>query len=792
MMVRCAPGCVVSVDSDKTWSGATSPDRRRKFAVGGILQAERPQWFLWMPVLIATGVAVYFSLAKEPALVVAGAVLAGATVLAVVSVQSKWSAVGLGAICVAAGFALATLRTQHVAAPVIEKRANYVLISGWVETASLISGAQKIVLRVHGVDDWGADRLPYRVRLSVFGADNPIRAGDAVSMRARLLPLPGPVRPGGFDFARRNWFLRIGGTGQAFGAPEPAELGEPPLGIVLRRHIQSWRVAIMERLDKAMSGEAAGFAIAVTTGERGRLPGAVVDSLRASGLAHLLAISGLHMALVATSLFAMVRAFLALFPALALAYPIKKWAAVVALLGACIYLALSGASISTQRAFIMLAIMFGAILLDRPAISIRNVAIAALIILAMRPESALDVSFQMSFLTVTVLVSFYENQRDRWADMTGSGYASTPRQRALRRGLLYCAGVITTTMLATVATAPIAAFQFNQIAVYGVLGNLVAVPLMSLVIMPLALASLLLMPFGAEGMVTWALDGSIGWLQDWAALVSQLPGARGYVGSVSEWASLTVVAGLLWLCLWRTRWRVLGFALLICGLGLTALRDRPDVLIDRLAKVVAVRGPEGTLALTSTRAGRYVSERWLLADGDGASLRDAAARDHMKCDGAACSAVMAGGGRVAVVFDAEALWDECRIADIVVSRIPVGSGCRRPRAVIDWWDVYSSGAHAVYSVEDRLTIRRADEERGDRPWVLRRAGPVERDADRTAGVAMADDEEDGAPCDADDEPVVDDLPVRRDDTGPDRLANALERIAYRLQEMGNWLIGFLR
>ncbi|MBL4758173.1 MAG: ComEC/Rec2 family competence protein, partial [Rhizobiales bacterium] len=144
------------------------------------------------------------------------------------------------------------------------------------------------------------------------------------------------------------------------------------------------------------------------TGDRSFISRNHVEMLRASGLAHVLAISGLHMTLVTGALFAGLRALLAFIPGIALRYPIKKIAAFAALFAGAFYLALSGANVATQRAFIMVGIMLVAILLERPAISLRNVALAALFVILWRPESVVTASFQMSFAAVTALIAAYE------------------------------------------------------------------------------------------------------------------------------------------------------------------------------------------------------------------------------------------------------------------------------------------------------------------------------------------------------------------------------------------------
>ena len=322
--------------------------------------------------------------------------------------------------------------------------------------------------------------------------------GSAVEVRLRLRRVPEPVMPGGFDFSRKAYFAGLGAVGFSLSpAQQLNEAPKPPFDIRLRAKIDGLRHEIERRILEATPGERGAIVIALITGERGRIPEETVQALRNSGLAHMLAISGLHMALMAGSLFWLLRAGAAAFPALALQYPIKKWAAVLALLGGGFYLAISGGSIATQRAFLMMGIVFTAILLDRPALTLRNVAIAACVILALFPESLLEVSFQMSFAAVTALVAVYERTSKR--DKPSAGNHSF-WGRAARKAVWYVGGIALTTLVAGIAVAPFAAFHFHKLAQYSLIANLAAMPPFGLVVMPAALVALLTMPFGLEAL----------------------------------------------------------------------------------------------------------------------------------------------------------------------------------------------------------------------------------------------------------------------------------------------------
>ena len=282
------------------------------------------------------------------------------------------------------------------------------------------------------------------------------------------------------------------------------------------------------------------------------------EAMRASGLGHILSISGLHMALVAGSVFWLIRALLALSPALALDYPIKKWAAAGALVVATFYLGISGAEVATVRSYVMLAIMLVAVMLDRRALTLRNVALAALVILVFSPESLLSISFQMSFAATVALIATYEAlsaRADRkldLADATGSDAGSAAHGR--RSSTLFL-----TSLVAGLATAPFGAFYFQRVAPLTIVANMAVAPAVGFVVMPMALLSVVAHAVRPRGAAA-----------DRHAMGSRVDGRgrrddRGVVGRRGAASARcrrcrcsSSSPGFLWLALWRERWRLAG------------------------------------------------------------------------------------------------------------------------------------------------------------------------------------------------------------------------------------------
>ncbi|MGV1014303.1 MAG: ComEC/Rec2 family competence protein [Methyloceanibacter sp.] len=735
--------------SDDGWSGDGPVRSRGGLLASGLaacrraLEAESDRWFLWLPVLFAGGILTYFALADEP-----DPRVGMALVLAAIGLCLTFRAAPLGLVLAGAclafafGFATAKLRTEMARAPVLTQELRYVQVTGWVEAYEVRDNNRaRIGLRVISVSDLAPERRPYRLRVTLpakSGTD--FKTGEAVRFRATLRPLPEPVEPGAFDFARRAWFARLGGTGYATSKIEPlVDTRGPPWDLAAWARIDALRDKINTRIRAVLPGETGEIAAALITGARGGISEEVNQAMRDSGLFHILSISGLHMAIMAGTVFWLVRALLALVPSLALRFPIKKWAAAVALMAATFYLLLSGASVPTVRSWIMMSIVLVAVMLDRPAITMRNVALAALIILIVAPESLFDPSFEMSFAAVVALVALYEWMSKR--EWGGLGDVSLV-WRSLRKGWVLLLVAALTTLAASTAIAPFAVYHFHRMAHYSLVANLIAGPLVSLLIMPMALISMIAMPFGLEAWPLKTMGVGIELMVATGIWVASWPGAVSVVPQISGTALVLMVLGGLWLCLWQTRARAFGLVVIALGLALAPPGTRPDVLVERNGETVAVRSETGGLAFPPATAASYSVDNWLLADGDDRKADDAAVDGTFRCDLLGCIGTVKG-KRVALIRHPGALEEDCRRADIVVAPFTVGKKCRAARVIVDRRMLRTHGAHALYL--DGLSIRTVTvaAARGRRPWVPERDIAPPPEALSTPGTAYArdDDEE---------------------------------------------------
>ncbi|MEX0349578.1 MAG: ComEC/Rec2 family competence protein [Paracoccaceae bacterium] len=628
------------------------------------LLSQRGYLFPWAPVCMAAGIGPYFLLPQDPgrALCLTVAVLVLSGVWVALRYPGAWTPLGAALALAGIGFLLSGYRAHQVAGPVLDWHYYGPVEGRVVGLDRSASDAPRVTLDRVRLLRVARDETPRRVRMSLHGdAVAHLLPGQRVMTTGHLSPPQGPVEPGGFDFRRHAWFKSIGAVGYT---RVPVLTVAPPELRGLGMWIFALRMAVSDHIRQVLPGDVGGFAAAVTTGDRSGVSLATLDALRASNLAHLLAISGLHMGLLTGFAFAALRFGLCLIPPLALRWPVKKLAAIGALLAAAIYLALSGGNVATERAFIMVSVMLCAVLVDRRAISLRAVAMAALIVLALRPESLLSPGFQMSFAATTALVAIF-------------GALGGWEVPILPRWMKLVAGVFLSSAVAGLATAPVAAAHFNAIAHYGLPANLLSVPLMGLLVIPSAVLALLLSPFGLSWVGLNLMGLGLTWILGVAHYVAGLDGARGFVVSPDPLVLPLLSLGALFVILWQGRLRWLGCAPVLCAFGIWAGAERPQVLIADSGKLVGVMTETGR-ALSRAKGSGFVAKVWLENDGDGKDQTVAATR---WAAGESSVPVMPFGSwkivHVAGKRAARAL-TKCATDQIIVTAVPLDllGGCR--------------------------------------------------------------------------------------------------------------------
>jgi competence protein ComEC len=664
----------------------------------------------WLPVAFGAGIALYFSADREP---VWWATVTAALAAVALAVAARRHPVGfpvaLGLAAIATGFAVVTLQTARLAHPTLQISTWSAHVTGYVESREERDRSDRIVIDVGSFDAPRVSEKPERVRVSVRKGTAP-DVGTFVALKAHLSPPLPPLRPGGYDFARDMYFQRIGASGYVLGkiitSPPP---DSPGLWLRYAMVIDGMRESINQRIHTVLPGDRGSIASALITGKRNAISQPVKQAFYISSLAHVLAISGFHMAVVAGIVFFCVRAGLALVPSLALQRPIKKWAASAALLAAGFYLLMSGSSVSTQRSFIMIAIVLIGVMADRQAITFRTISVAAFVVLSIAPQSVLHPSFQMSFSATLALIAgfqyglFGHGQTDR-----GLG------QRAALWGLREIAGLILASVVAGLATEPYAAYHFHRVAPYGVIANLLAMPVVSTVVMPMGLIGVLTMPFGLD-VVFWHLMGAgIDWMVAVVLWVAALPGAVGHMAAFGPGPLLLSTLGLLLLCLLRSPLRWSGAAVAIAATVWALNVPRPDVLIGADGELAAVRGADGRLMVLHAGRDTYALNDWLAADGDGRDAKDKSLNAGVRCDDIGCTARLADGRVVAFAASAEAFDEDCARTAVEISPHDAPLSCKA--LLIDRPVWRAQGATALYATKHGFDIRVAHPAGTDRPW----------------------------------------------------------------------------
>jgi competence protein ComEC len=682
-------------------------------------RADAARRVLFLPALLGIGVGVYFALPFEPSRAMAVAALV--PIVPWLFLRQAFGApqltAALGALAaIGVGFALVVVRAQLNDVDVLARETRTVTIVGRVRDLEPTDrGRTRILLAVHSIEPKLREVQPKHIRISVGKAPANLLPGDWVRLRGTLRPLPAPVAPGSFDFGRKLWFDGIGAVGFSLGsaarvsAPRPDTNGESISALV-----QSFRHAVSDRIRAAMSERAGPIGAAFLTGERGLISAEDNQAMRDSSLFHLLSISGLHMVLAGFGFFAVLRLIAALIPPIALNFPVKKWAAAAALVASFAYLVLSGASVPTQRSFVMIAIALIAIIFDRAALNMRVVAIAAFAILILTPESWIDPSFQMSFVAVVALIGAYE-----WWNAHHIPDAEPPGlfMRALR--MIGAAAV--TSLIAGLATAPFAAFHFNRFADYGVAANVLVMPIVSFVIMPAGVLALVLMPLGLEWLPLAIMDKGIEAMLAVAHWVAGWPGSTQAVAAWPLSALAFVVAGGLWTAIWLSSWRWFGIVPILVGLLIPLTATLPDVIVSGDADNVAVRDGEGLLHLLSSRRGRFDAEMWLRRDGDSREISEVknAEAGGFVCDTIGCIAHIQGraGKLILVAQTVEAIAEDCaRATIVVVTSRGWTHPCAEPQLIVTPKLLAREGAIEARLTRNRIEWTSVARERGDRPW----------------------------------------------------------------------------
>jgi competence protein ComEC len=675
------------------------------------LDTERERLALFLPVFMGAGVLAYYTMRFEPASWAGAAVALPMIALAVLLANLRWLIAPVAAA--ALGFSAAQFATAR--APPIEADlpTHATIVTGIIRSVEALPEGRRITIQPATIDAAVQPlRRSVRIRLQKKD-DGDLSSGDSVRIRALIRPPPSPSYPGAWDLQRDDFYAGLGASGYALGKTERTERSVPSAPM---RFVQWLREAIARRVVAVIPGAAGAVSVTLLTGASMAIPEADHAAFRDAGLAHLLAVAGLHIGIVMGFALALSRFAFALNEHASLFWPTKKLSAACALAVGAAYMVLTGMHLPIIRSFLMACLFTVAVLADRRPLSLRGLALAAVALMLISPQDVPDVSFQMSFSAVLALIAGYEALRPWLRRLHGASWH--------RRFVSHLAALALTSTLAGSASAPYGAYHFGHVQVYFVLANMIAVPLTAMWVMPAGLIALLLMPLHLEVLALvpmgWGAQAIV-WV---ARATAALPEATFRVPHIPAWGLCLFSAGLAWLGLWRTRRRLLGVVVMLVGLASPLLDHPPDLLVSGDGRLIAVRTGQGAFLQQMSGGSKFTRDAWaqywavtsfqpMPSDAPAPAPPGA-----VTCQNEACllrpyddrpGAMLARGTRHP---------DFCAQVSITISAEPARGLCPRPwPQLVDRFTVWRNGSTAIWLDRNGARVVTDRSERGDRPWV---------------------------------------------------------------------------
>lgn len=635
--------------------------------------------FLFVPVFLAGGAFIYYLLPVEPYLAVLLAMAVIGALLVLVSRSRPLLNICLWMVFVLiVGVAAACFETWRAQTAMLGSEISTRLTARVVRSELQESGRTRLILDVIKTERPQLRYAPERVRVTARAVPDNLQPGDVVVGAVRLMPPSGPVRPQSYDFSFRSYFDGIGAIGFFLSNPELAPAASADYFERASAWVENVRQLIAARVEQKITGAEGAIAAALITGIRAGIPEEINEALRVVGLYHVISISGLHMALVGGTLMISLRCIFALSPSFSMRWPVKKYAAGIALVATALYLLMSGADVAAQRSFIMLAVMLIAVMFDRAALTMRNLAISAIIILLWAPHEIVGPSFQMSFAATAALVAAYDGwtrYKHRNVKKSPIGSQRSLAGKAFTAGAKYTAGMSMTSIIAGIATALFTAWHFQQVSTLGLVANLAAMPFVSIMVMPMAVLACIAMPFGLDAVPLYIMGQGIAamntialWLADYSFLDR--------TGAIPLIAVLFLTVSLILVTMLRSRllWLFAPFALVGTAL-LFLVESRPAIIISEDGRLVAMKMSDGTIAVNRNRPNGFALQNWMRAFAADdfvkpvevkSMIRPESGEQAFNCYEGVCIARHSSGAIIAHLTKDDTSKDLCDLASLIV------------------------------------------------------------------------------------------------------------------------------
>lgn len=575
--------------------------RKIKNIITDNFEAEESRLLLILPFLFACGIAIYFALPFEPSVWLSIGIFELWLLIFYLCRHQNLHYFFISGIIIISGFLNIQAHTIYQSANVKSpQEQTLTYLSGHIKDISL-SDKGKMRLLLDNANDFD-NPLKGKYRITLNNTNDDITIGKCVEMAATLFPNRQLPILNGFKLDRKYFYENLSAIGYANSEVFIIDCPQTKNNFITA--LNKLRGQIINYINNALPSQQSGIADALLVGEKTHISPQIRDNYRNSGLAHFLSVSGLHLGTIAALVFFAIRFLIALFPFIALRTDSKKIAAIIAIIFSSFYLLISGIAIPAQRAFIMTTVVLLGIIFNRQAISMRMVSFAALVILIIEPQTLVSVSFQMSFAAVYALVAFYEVYASKLSQYT-------PKHNFVLKIFWYLCGIVLADFVASVATLPFALYHFHRVAVYTSLGNLLAGPLIGLLIMPMVLLCLICLPLHIAFYPLKALGIGIDILNNITDYVAHLPHSVWYNNNLTFSGLILIVCGAYWLCIWQQPWRRWGIIPIIVG-AITILfsPQYPDMVFSDDMKEIAIRDNNNSLVWLPYKNNSWIKKIW--------------------------------------------------------------------------------------------------------------------------------------------------------------------------------------
>lgn len=498
----------------------------------------------------------------------------------------------LAVLWIVIGFVGYSWRELYVKAPYLQQEAKDIWIEGVIAEVSLKDSSKKVLLEDLRFSDLNVPKIKF-IKVTIKNEQN-LKIGDRISFRGDLIPPPGPLVPDGFNYKQYAYFREIGALG--FSTSKVRVVGHNTGKIA--SFVESLRQKIGYRIAQILPNPQAAIAKGMLVGDASSIDKATFEAIRKSGIAHIIAISGMHIVVVIAMIFFAVKHLLSAINSITTSYDIKKIAAVLSLILTFIYLQIAGSPVSAERAYIMSALVLFGTVIEREITPLRSINIAAIALLIIFPESLFSAGLQMSFAACYALIAAYEK-----FEFSSIGLSK------MNKVVNYLLRVTLSSLIAGLATAPFVIFHFYQFSTYGIITNLLAVPLSDFIIMPVLILSLIAMPIGLDEPLVWIAGVAIDIMTTMAIFISELPFSSLYIPPFSPFGITIYALGLYLLCVLKSKLRLLGMLIMMLSFLSVNQFTAPKIIVDGKGKIFVFED-DGKYYVSNNISSRFSRRAW--------------------------------------------------------------------------------------------------------------------------------------------------------------------------------------